>query len=161
MIQTKQSQHFDMTPLITALQEYIDWLNYGDNEAAKTAWMKVGKAQRDVPAHIAHEYCRSDQPFVHWPSFEEEHLPRFLTFKDYLTEHTWFPLASSTSGLGFDFTLVRMPGEARSSVSIGPGWSSAILDLVAIRRLDEVRIADLDQSRENLRRPASQLGLRR
>lgn len=32
-------------------------------------------------------------------------------------------------------------------------------DLAAIRHLDEVRIADLKQSRENLGRPANQLGL--
>ena len=33
------------------------------------------------------------------------------------------------------------------------------VDLAAVRHLDEVRIADLTQSRENLSRPASQLGL--
>ncbi len=163
VMQIKQSKHFDMTPLITALREYINgyrqWDRDDDYEAMETAWMKVGKAQRDVPAHIAHEYCRPDRSFAPLPSFGEENLPRILTFA---ADKSWFPLSSPSSGLGFDFALIR----ASAARSVPPGTRgrarlSARRDLAAVRHLDEVRIADLTQSRENLSRPASQLGLGR
>lgn len=48
-----------------------------------------------------------------------------------------FPLTSSNSGLGFDFGLIRGAAEVRTPA--------------AITRLDEVRTADLTQSREHLK----------
>jgi hypothetical protein len=151
---------FDFHSLITALDTYVTnhhkWNYYQQEEA----WMKVGKAQRDVPAHIAHEYCRPDRSFNPLPSFNEETLPRVLTFYNYVTnDQSWFPLPSSTSGLGFGFACATVRGT--SSVhgrSRGHG-AEAIMDLAGLRHLDEVRIADFAQSRENLSRSASHMGL--
>ncbi len=155
---------FDFHSLITALDSYVTNFNNWNYHQQEEAWMKVGQAQRDVPAHVAHEYCRPDRSFDPLPSFTEEALPRVLTFCNYCANiNSWFPLSSSSSGLGFDFAL------ARHSFRFGPfaGKSAyieivcqrGVLNLAAVRRLDEVRIADLTQSRENLSRPASQLGL--
>ncbi len=82
-----RSAHFDFTPLITALQEYVNgynaWHNaFNWNEMHHT-WMKVGMAQRDVPAHVAQEYCRPDRKFFPLPSFNvDTKLTRVLELKN-------------------------------------------------------------------------------
>jgi hypothetical protein len=161
---------FDFHSLITALDSYVTNFDKWNYHQQEEAWMKVGKAQRDVPAHVAHEYCRPDRSFNPLPSFTEEALPRTLTFYNYVTNiKSWFPLTSFSSGLGFDFALMRplRPHAGRHGawgVRVGPALRAPRptperQDLEAVRHLDEVRIADLTQSRENLSRPASQLEL--
>jgi hypothetical protein len=154
------SPHFDFTELKTALKVYIDnaygWYAANNMAAIEAAWMDVGKVQRNVPAHVAHEYCRPDQSFYPCPQFNESKLPRVLTFHNMTTtnNHSWFPLTSSNSGLGFEFGLIRhlckgaTPGRWES---IRAGRPRA--DLEAINRLDIERTADLTVSRENLATP--------
>ncbi len=157
---------FDFHSLITALDTYVTNYDRSNYHEQLAAWMKVGKAQRDVPAHIAHEYCRPDRSFDPLPSFNEENLPRVLTFDNYTgtADKSWFPLSSSSSGLGFDFALTRgeTPG-ARVAGGRAPAayvaQRSRAVDLAAGRHLDEVRIADITLSRDNLRPAADQLGL--
>jgi hypothetical protein len=161
-----ENLRFDFHSLITALDTYVTNYDQWDYHQQLEAWMKVGKAQRDVPAHVAHEYCRPDRSFkplfnplpLPLPSFNEENLPRVLTFDNYTgtADKSWFPLSSSSSGLGFDFTLIR--GSASSAMGDGVArslgnWPSD--DLAAVHYLDEVRIVDLMQSRENLSWAAS------
>jgi hypothetical protein len=165
ILSKKLEKAFDFHSLITALDTYVTHYVKTNYHQQLEAWMKVGQAQRDVPAHIAQEYCRPDRSFDPLPTFNEQNLPRILAINNYSRtgDRSWFPLASSSSGLGFDFALTRVPWEA---VGMAPTrgmcvswWRMAVLDLAAVRRLDEVRINDLKQSRENLSRPASQLGL--
>lgn len=160
------SKHFDFTPLKAALQAYIqgcnDWERTQNWDAKKAAWMVVGIAQRDVPAHVAQEYCRANRAFSPLPKFDEASLPRTLTFYNYETERyeSWFPLAlSDSSGLGVDFALVQRAGGSGISgdgarcvggAGVARAWRAAV-DLAAVSRLDEVRIADCTLSRENLR----------
>ncbi|HHF0524011.1 TPA: hypothetical protein ACTUT5_000231 [Legionella anisa] len=150
-----QTQHFDMTPLITALKEYSDgfrqW-NMEDNYSAmKAAWMKVGLAQRDVPAHVAQEYCNPDRSFYPCPGFNEETLPRVLNL---LNGNSWFPLTESPPSLGSKFALTRMNRERGAySTDFSP---IPFADLEAVRHLDKVRTADLIPLRENLSQPAIQ-----
>ena len=113
----KNSKHFDLTPLKTALanyvQEYNNWSNTGNYTAMKAAWMAVGLAQRDVPVHVINEYCRSDRSFDPRPEFDEPTLPRVLSYYDYRTGKydSVFPLViSSSSELGVDFALIRQAG---------------------------------------------------
>lgn len=151
------TKHFDLTPLKTALKEYVDgydnWSNTDNWDAMEAAWMKVGIAQRDVPAHVIHEYCRPDRSFEN-PSFKEGTLPRFATFYNYLNSRVGalFPLAiTESSGLGVDFALIR---GRRAWDGGGREWECAAelrQDLVAVGRLDEVRTADVKQSLENLK----------
>ena len=142
------------------MTNYDKW----DDDEQLEAWMRVGMAQRDVPAHIAHEYCRPDRSSHHFlPSFNEENLPRTLTFYNQTgtSDQSWFPHYS----LGWDFAFIRSnEGQFPAQVRATGRWSLpnpriANLDLVAVRHLDEVRIADLTQSREKLSRPASYTGL--
>lgn len=157
-----QSTHFDLTKLKTALQDYINgyalWRAAEKWTTIKTAWMLIGKAQRDLPIHIVNEYCRYDRDFFPRPRFNEAALPRILTFYNWIGYEPWFPLRAPNSGLGFDFVI-------RGSKATGWEYCSEMSisnlqhDLAAITRLDEVRTADLTLSREHLSPPASTPGM--
>ncbi len=169
-----RSAHFDLTPLITALQEYVNgfdaWYEAKNWAAMKAAWLRVGLAQRDIPAHVAQEYGRPDRSFDPTPGFTEATLPRSLSFYNYYRsrDESWFPLgASTTSGLGLDFSLIRA-GRSGGAVVSGRAGGPAVggrgdggFDLAAMRGLDEVRTADLTQSRDHLNPPATSPGLAR
>lgn len=154
----EHSKHFDFKPLITALTRFIeDFDNALDPWKMGLAWMNVGLAQRDIPVHVMNEYLHPHRSFDPIPSFNEETLPRNLTFYnwDICDDSLLFPLVvSNTTGLGVDFAL------SRGSDSFGNGgWCGegtgigslfARLDLAALNHLDEVRTEDLTQSRKNL-----------
>ena len=163
--QEHRSAHFDFTPLKEAYQRYFAgydaWYDAQNWAAMEAAWWDVGKAQRNVPAHVAQEYCRPDRSFDPRPEFNEATLPRVLTFYNWTTgrDDSWFPLAASNSGLGFDFALMR------GGLTMGRGLRtmrgtrvcSRRGDLAAITRLDEVRTDDLTLSREHLNPPPMSL----
>ena len=158
--QEYHSSHFDFTPLKEAYQRYLEgydaWYAARNWSALDAAWLDVGKAQRNVPAHVAQEYCRPDRSFDPRPEFNEATLPRGLTFYNWTTDRgdSWFPLTASNSGLGFDFALIRAARLRRPGVRRLGGGTGALSDLAAITRLDEVRTVDLTQSREHLNPPA-------
>lgn len=151
------SKYFDITPLKAAYEDYIriytvwEQANHPDagRDAVVTAWMTVGKAQRDLPVHYVNEYFRLDRSFHPTPTFNEEELPRILTLKNWRTNEVkpLFPLRlTESSGLGVDFAFTGRWG-------VPAGWggtASALIDLAAVTRLDEVRTNDLIQSRKNL-----------
>lgn len=145
---------FDFHSLVTALDTYVTNYDKWSYHEQDMAWMSVGKAQRDVPAHYAHEYCRPDRSFDPLPEFNEETLPRSLTFNNYVTAtSSWFPLASSSAGLGFDFAVIRAGDDAALATGSLRArgtrrWAAG--DLAAITRLDEVRTVDLTLSLEHL-----------
>lgn len=165
-----RSAHFDFTPLKAAYQRYLDgyngWYNARNWAAMDAAWLEVGKAQSDVPAHVAQEYCHPDRAFDPLPSFNVDRedipvdtLPRRLTFYNWNTSsnNSWFPLAASNSGLGFDFAIIR--GSLPLSFARLADGRGAV-DLAAIARLDEVRTVDLTLSREHLNPPALSQSIR-
>jgi hypothetical protein len=152
--QTYRSAHFELTELKQALREYIDCFhgeeNARDANARNRAWLNVGLAQRDVPAHVAHEYCRLDRSFNPMPQFYETTLPRVL-YKSTTGDITWFPLMDSNSGLGFDYAFIRNRSRSPLGIKRYPwGSKSALADWTAITCLDVVRTAQLKQLRENL-----------
>lgn len=166
-----RSAHFDLKPLIAALQERVN-VSIGDFRNKNIADMKIGMAQRDVPAHVAQEYCRQDRSFYPLPSFNvdredipREILPRFLIFTDNIKIKSalWFPLKPTDTGLGlgFDFLLIRadIPVQCLGLKAIPdtplPRTNLAQLDLQAIRHLDKVRTDDLAISRDHLKPPAA------
>ncbi|MFJ1269247.1 hypothetical protein ACD661_11835 [Legionella lytica] len=153
---------FDFHSWITELDNYVNDFSKLNYHQRQEAWMKVGMAQRDVPAHVAHEYCGKTR----FPSLDGENLPRALTFDNVMgtADKSWFPLSSS-SGLGFDFALMRMlPGKGGChavQAHLGEGALARAIcygDWGRLCELDELRITDLTQSRENLSRTANQLG---
>ena len=157
------SKHFDMTPLKTALQNYVNgyntWNATRNYTAMTAAWELVGAAQRDLPVHVINEYCRPDRSFNPVPEFNEDTLPRILTYHNMNTNSVapLFPLvAFGSSGLGVDFALFRCEdmaggmGVRRGPRSRNLAFQYGGVDLTAVSRLDEVRTADLERSRENL-----------
>ncbi|WP_133130445.1 hypothetical protein [Legionella yabuuchiae] len=156
------THHFDFTPLIQALQFYVDnydvWNAARNRDALNTAWLDVGKAQRNVPVHVAQEYCRRDRSFDPRPEFNEATLPRELTFWNWQAGRydPWFPLTASNSRLGFDFALTGAhQGKYRNlslmhAKDVPAERRLGALDLAAITRLDEVRTVELTQSRKHL-----------
>ena len=153
---------FDFHSLLTALEIYVTHYDRWYTHKRCMAWIEIGKAQRDVPAHVAHEYCRLGRSFEPCPEFSEENLPRNLNFYNHNTGRveSWFPL--DVSGLGIDFALYR--GCSFASAFIHSEWGrirAVPVDLAAIRCLDEVRTTDLTQSRENLTLVGRELGIGR
>jgi hypothetical protein len=158
----KNSKHFDFEPLKTKLKDYVDEFANRSLTEKRAAWMKVGLAQRDVPACVAQEYCRPDRSFDPRPKFNEPSLPRVLTFYNWETERRerWFPLSGGeNSGLGFYFAVGRAAGGARRGGALNGGV--AAFDLAAVSHLDEVRSADLKQLRNdlNVTEPQQNLGM--
>ena len=116
-------RHFDLKPLINALDTYVKNFRSWDSSQQKEYWCHVvGQLQRLVPAHVAQHYCEEtsfdgDKPF-HGANFS-----RFLQFNNFLLGgiESWFPL-SQDNKLGFDFAIYNMPGEvARAG---GPSMST-------------------------------------
>jgi len=154
--------NFDFKSLITAMNTYVTNFDRWDWHQRESAWFDVGKTQREVPVHIANEYCRPDRSFEPCPEFNEPRLPRSRSFYNYMTDSddSWFPLPSAASGLGVDLALYRtMALRAPRGERRGPG-DMLHFDLAAINRLDEVRTADLTQSREILNVEVPNHGLR-
>lgn len=157
--QKHRSAHFDFTLLKEAYERFLDgfpeWFTARDWTNIIAAWAAVGKEQRNVPAHVAQEYCRTERPFSPTPTFSEDTLPRSLIFYNYKTKQNecWFPPITSDSGLGFQFSFRRGADLQVGYMSGDWFWcaSYATLDLRAITRLDEVRSLDLTRSREHLK----------
>ena len=172
----ENSAHFDFSPLILALKKYAQgynlWLDTGNWTAMGSALLTIGWEQRNVPVHVAQEFCRMDRSFDPLPDFNESYLPESLSVYNYRTEgeEVWFPLKTSdANGLGIDFSIIFTErGSRRCYVvhrqekeevfwdSIGRwlAWRESAggeINLAAITRLDAVRTADLKQSLANLK----------
>jgi hypothetical protein len=157
-----RSPHFDFTPLIEAYQRYLDgfgaWFAASHWRAIDAAWLAVGLAQRDVPVHVAQEYCRPDRSFYPCPEFNEVSLPRVLSFYYFGNVRTWFP-AERLGADGAETWAARRGRGAHAGVD-GRYMALAVvslaqIDLAAMTRLDEVRTDQLTQSREYLQSPAT------
>ena len=166
--------HFDLSPLREALRTYIHAYDQSpkqtnaDWEALDKIWIKVGLPQREVPAHIAQEYCHPTRSFDDVSknksllnASEPSNLKRQLKFYNFETSayDFWFTRGtdSSDSSLGSSFAILRRVwrgdargrgGPARGGYDLGRR-----LDLSAIEAIDEVRTNDLKQSLDNLGRP--------
>lgn len=164
----QRSAHFDFSELKSALEDFTNDYHQCGRRDKHSAWMMVGKAQRDVPAHVAHEYCRPDRSFSSsLLAFDEATLPRRLTFcsKYTLPSKTsfWFPLASDI-GLGLTDAAQRSwfyTGAAVSDGTVGMECVSACKDLEAITLLESVRTTDLKKCLNNLKPPREYLSLQK
>ena len=82
---TIHEKHYDFSPLIEALQTYVnhynDWYPTNNFDAMRNQWSKVvGLAQRYVPAHVAQHYCDPDESFHPTPQFNKKTFKRALEF---------------------------------------------------------------------------------
>ena len=155
-----RSTHFDFNPLIQALELYIDhynlWSETNNNVEMQRAWIAVGKAQRDVPVHVAQEYCRRDRLFNAHQTFDEPIFKRKLNFYDWDLSRvsSWFPLTCGERGLGINFGLVRWNtnsfGLNFALSATSPHGEIVQQNLAAIIHLSKVRTTELEVSFANL-----------
>jgi hypothetical protein len=160
-----QTQHFDLRPLMNAVCHYVgnhdQFVYLSKWDALNTAWMEIGKLQKDIPAHIAQEYCRKDRNFVKPHTFNESILPRDLSYTDphTLRQALWFEFGESTdAGLGRDFAMLRgydaHYGACGMVGAVTPGWNPWLIgaqtrDLDMLKRLDESRNAQMKLLRQD------------
>jgi len=166
---------FDFTPLKTALKHYIKDHNKGlimrnsDYGALSKIWIEeVGRAQCDVPAHIAHEYCHPDRSFEEVNKNNEllnasnpDNLKRQLKFINFNkgeirgVDDVWFDrnscVRNSELGVLFGITCTAQPWV--SSLVCGtplPPTKAAEINLDVLTTIDKVRSNDRKQSLLNL-----------
>jgi len=163
-----RTRHFDFSPLKMALNHYIQGYDNCENTSSWNAIIAalkvVGLAQRDLPVHVINEYCRPDRSFEPTPEFKENKLPRVVTFFNFFKREgeAFVPLAiSDSSVLGVDFALIRLEGGRAFAPRPERMRTTLVIDLAAVSRLDEVRTAELTQSRENLKsvEPGNSFGI--
>ena len=118
---TKYGKHYDIKPLTEALQTYANQYDSWDPiEEANHLYKEVGKAQRQVPAHVANEYARTDRAFVPCPEEWKSELPRWLVvpsmwYGDRYHGSSWFvPLCYLTEkASNFAFLRSNLKGGVR------------------------------------------------
>jgi hypothetical protein len=171
-----QDEGFDLTPLINALNHYVAEYNKKSNkteadwDALEKIWIEeVGLAQRDIPAHIAHEYCHPERSFDQVNKNEDlldasnpANLKRQLKFYNYETgnDDVWFSPNSYSvdSGLGFSFAILRGWDVCAGAGAAGVAWPGAgavRVDSAALATIGKVRTKDREQSLLNLSQPQS------
>ena len=160
---TIHETHYDFSPLIEALQTYVnhynDWYATNNFDAMRNQWFKVvGLAQRYVPAHVAQHYCDPDESFDPTPQFNKKTFKRALEFYNYITgkREFWFAPVSSTSGLGVNFGIYRAAdGRATSTRRTirRPRRDIPLIDSSAMTALCEVRTLDLVPLMQRLEGP--------
>ena len=153
---TAHGQHFDFTPLLHALHEYVEHCQRWDKEQCQAHWCtQIGRQQRHVPAHVAHHYCDPEEAFDPLPTFKKPVLKRSLMISG--TGNTWFPMGNSNL-LGFHFALLR-GGHSRYPALIWKStyknWGSlgdwVWRDTLALNRLRDVRLTELAELTRRLR----------
>lgn len=166
-----QNAGFDLPPLISALDHYMTECN---KKSKKTAadWMalekiwieEVGRAQRDIPAHIAHEYCHPQRSFKQvnqnkdlLDASKPANLKRQLKLYNCDTgnDDLWFSPHSYSvdSGLGFSYGILRADGVLWCAAQRQSGWRGGEIDSAALTTIGQVRIKDREQSLLNLSQP--------
>lgn len=143
------SKAVDLITLVNALERYAACYKIWEQATPidrtvawhdlHIAWLQIGKAQRQVPAHVAHEYCNKGRLFDPVLEFNEAKLPRSFQFYEDGRLNACFPL-SSGEGLGFYFSMIRAimlmatPAKLKSGVHLWTGcyqqnpmrWQSGI-----------------------------------
>ncbi|MCW8409637.1 hypothetical protein OQJ13_11710 [Legionella sp. PATHC035] len=151
-VEVKGSKHYDMTPLLSALKNFRDrhnnWSTLWGLQVMLAADLLIVQAQRDVPVHVANEYCRKDRSFYPTPTFKEDTLPRKLKIYHTGSESngSWFSNFNNTF-------LIRNS----NTICLSPNWFDLELaeridiDLAALEQLDKVRTEELAELQEKLR----------
>ena len=173
VVKEHQDAGFDLAPLIKALKNYVTEFNKkwrktaADCEALDKIWIgEIGRAQREIPAHIAHEYCHPNRSFKDVNENNDllnattpSNLTRQLSFydEDRESHKVWFSpnSYSDDSGLGFSFGIFRADRSCTSTTG-SDQWvvpKNLSIDLATLETISKVRTQDRKQSRLNLRQP--------
>lgn len=152
--------HFNFQPLINALSVYVEQFSNWDWTQRDRHWCtKVGVAQRNIPAHVAQEYCYPGRPFYPTPSFKEATLPRTIVFHNFLTgkDMLWWESESHGLKLGVNFAIYRWRGPRLTGKLGACAWRrglsrTALCDKIAMTTLCGVRTAELAELKQLLQK---------
>lgn len=159
-----KEEHYDFTPLTSALEEYVsNYPNWTDEQCIAHWCTVVGLLQRYMPAHVAQHYCNPNESFDPTgdgrtpPTFNEQTLKRTLILLNYLENklvHWWaMGVGGSSEVLGIDFGNCRAGQyvrEGRGGVAVRQGLWGASPDLVALTALCEMRTSELLELKQQL-----------
>jgi len=142
---TNHGPHFDLTPLIETLGNYIQ--NYenpsSDLDECSKDWCKnVGAKQALLVPHVVNEYCRLDRSFSPDSNFDEPPLPRTRRVYadwDAEEEEEWFSLTFKKGKLGETFAYERGTNDAVMMGSLCQDVEQVKMDLAALKQLYVVR----------------------
>ena len=133
--------HYNFKNLLDSYNNYCYHFKYKSREEQKKDWCEnVGGELRNVPVHVANEYCRLDRNFD-TPSFTDENLPRTLNMEG---NRFWY----DTSGpkiLGTHYAVIRGDGSGPKCREMAIMDSPLIVhfikrDRTAIAHLQDVRM---------------------
>ncbi|VEH85684.1 SidC homolog (plasmid) [Legionella adelaidensis] len=152
---TRTENHFDITPLCAAYQDYDTNFNTRTLLQRDAYWAKlIGKQQRLLPIHILQRYCDSNTPFYPLPQFNRE-FKRSTNFYGCVTKSSVSSIFGSK--LSSDFALGRGWGRG---VGMGRALGVWRSDLAAIRQLDEVSTNEIEKITSLLSQPRHVAGPR-
>ena len=151
---THTENHFDVTSLLTAYEDYDTHFDTRTWPQRDACWIKIiGTLQRLLPIHLLQRYCSPDTPFYSLPEFTDI-FKRTLQFYNLLSSG-WQSLLSLS--LSTDISLIRSEvhwapdrnGAAGvDGIQGGPPpapWRPTFHDLRAIRRVDEVSTNEIEK----------------
>ena len=149
---TLNETHYNLQPLIDALQDYVDKFNSRNGNQHAAYWCTVvGLIQRYVPAIVAQHYCNPNVAFYPLPAFNENTLTRSVTIYNWSArkEHSWFVDSGDYCRLGFDFGA-RGRGVAGRRTEADIRLVSARADVAALTALSKVSEENHNQFKQNL-----------
>lgn len=150
--ETHTENHFDITPLCAAYQDYDTHFDNNVDGSARTCpqrdayWTKlIGKLQRLLPVHILQRYCDPNTPFYPLPQFNGK-FKRSTDFYNYVTDPDSSLFGSS---LASDFGLMRGSWPPHGGAAV----RDVRADLAAVRQLDEVSTNEIEKIIRQLSQP--------
>lgn len=168
---TAYGKHFNLQPLIEALNTYVRNQEAWNNKVdfPKREWYlchRIGSNQLLLPVHIVNEYCHPDRPFFPPPQFTEKTLPRSTelfvgrgedrnalplprNMDSNVRRGSWFTLRYNEGKLGHTFAVSRYnQSEAVLVTSIRSEWIEA--DAKALQSLWKRRLQQLEGLKQEL-----------
>lgn len=154
----KNESHFDLTPLVKALQYYADHYDGWSGDECQEFWCTVvGLLQTLLPLYIRQHYCDPDEAFYPKPTFDKKEFKRCLDFNNWVSNDEKL-LDCSAFGLGLDYGILR--ALVRGSAVCAGCWRAGSWrrDSIALSALFERRTrTDLVSLIKLLKQPLTQL----
>lgn len=155
----QHEKHCNFSSMFDAMQNYLHNHTSSNYSQAKDDLCLVGKLQRNLPAHVIHEYYHPSRSFNSVPDFEdkEQALPRIQKFYHDTKMYSASRSKNNACALMFamlnhdhlniDLAMVRgslkKPQISDVNIAIYGAKKHIMLDLVALKALFNTRTSEL------------------